>query len=124
MNRDELIFVVRESPDGGYEAHALDPSTLIKAPTVEELREKVRERVRAQFASDAAPAVIRLHTVQDEVLLVQGAPTTSSRGTEPWPELSKEGKKLALNYFNHVETQVGLAATTAYLVLVADTILV
>ena len=38
--------------------------------------------------------------------------------------LSEDGKKVALSFHDHVEGQVGLAATTAYLVLVANTILI
>jgi hypothetical protein len=39
-------------------------------------------------------------------------------------QLSEEGMKLAVNYFNHVEAQVGLAATTANVVIACDTLLI
>jgi hypothetical protein len=44
----EIIFIAKESPEGGYEAIALDHSIFTEADTYEQLREMVR---------DAAPCV-------------------------------------------------------------------
>lgn len=69
MPDTEIIFAVQESPEGGYEARALGYSIFTEADDMEELRRNVREAVHAHFDEGKAPAVIRLHTVKDEVIL-------------------------------------------------------
>ena len=69
MNRGEIIFDVREDEaDGGFVARALGHSIVTQGDTWEELRAHVREAVLCHFEEGAAPAVIRLHRVQDELL--------------------------------------------------------
>ncbi|MGA2688242.1 MAG: 2-oxoisovalerate dehydrogenase [Candidatus Korobacteraceae bacterium] len=68
MSESEIIFAVEESPEGGYEAHALGHAIFTQADSVDELREMVRDAVRCYFYEGAAPAVIRLHFVHDEVI--------------------------------------------------------
>jgi predicted RNase H-like HicB family nuclease len=69
MQRSEIIFEVVESPEGGYEAHALGESIFTEGETMEELRKNVREAVRCHFdRAEDRPALIRLHMVKDEVL--------------------------------------------------------
>ncbi len=70
MARDEIIFLVEESLDGGIEARALGHSIYSEAETLEELREAVRDAVRCHFEEADLPRVIRLHRVEDEVLAV------------------------------------------------------
>ena len=70
MKDSEIIFAVEQSPEGGYEARALGQSIFTQADSIEELREMVRDAVRCHFDSDAAPAIIRLHFVHDEVIAV------------------------------------------------------
>jgi|SRR5271169_1750456 len=123
MSQGELIFVVREPPDGGYEARALGQPIFTQADSIDELREKVRGAVHTHLKPDAAPTTIRLQFVREEVLLARAVSVPAGGPPAAALRLSEDGKRLALDYFNHVETQVGLAATTAYLVLVADTIL-
>jgi hypothetical protein len=64
----EIIFSVEESPEGGFEAHALGHSIFTEADTVEELRAMVQDAVRCHFDDADRPRVIRLHWVKDEVL--------------------------------------------------------
>lgn len=68
----EIIFEVQnDETDGGYVATALGHAIATQGETVEELREMVRDAVRCHFgdgAAGAAPSVIRLHFVRDEVL--------------------------------------------------------
>jgi hypothetical protein len=64
----EIIFSVQESLDGGYEAQALGHSIFTQAESMEELRDAVRDAVRCHFEEADRPAVIRLHTVKDEVI--------------------------------------------------------
>jgi hypothetical protein len=68
MLDSEIIFTVQQSPDGGFAAHALGHSIFTEADTLEELREMVRDAVRCHFDPEAAPRLIRLHLVKDEVI--------------------------------------------------------
>ena len=70
MKATEVIFLVEESPEGGYEAWALGQSIYTQAGTLEELREMVRDAVRCHFDEDQLPRVIRLHLVKEEVFSV------------------------------------------------------
>lgn len=68
MNGTEIIFEVEESPEGGFEAHALGHAIFTEAETLEKLREMVRDAVRCHFDAETAPRLIRLHLVKDEVI--------------------------------------------------------
>jgi hypothetical protein len=70
MKDSEIIFAVEESPEGGYEAHALGHAIFTQADSMDELREMVRDAVHCHFDEGSAPAVIRLHFVHDEVISV------------------------------------------------------
>ena len=70
MAESEIIFAVEESPEGGYEAHALGHSIHTEADTLEELRSMVQDAVRCHFDDESRPRVIRLHWVRDEVIPV------------------------------------------------------
>ncbi len=65
---NEIIFLVYESPEGGYEAHALNESIYTEADTLAELREMVRDAVACHFEEGQRPKIIRLHFVREEVL--------------------------------------------------------
>jgi predicted RNase H-like HicB family nuclease len=66
----EIIFEVHEDEaDGGYTASALGYGIHTQGETLEELRAMIREAVSTFFNdAAAAPAVIRLHFVHDEVM--------------------------------------------------------
>jgi hypothetical protein len=64
----ELVFVVEEAPEGGFIAKAVGASIVTEADDLEELRAHVRDAVRCHFEEGAAPKVIRLHHVRDEVI--------------------------------------------------------
>lgn len=68
MPKNEIIFSVQESPEGGYEARALDHSIFTQADSLEELKSMVRDAVSCHFDDVQKPAVIRLHFVKDEVI--------------------------------------------------------
>jgi hypothetical protein len=65
---NELIFLVEESQEGGYEARALGHSIFTQAESVDELRLMVEDAVRCHFDAPDVPKVVRLHFVRDEVL--------------------------------------------------------
>jgi predicted RNase H-like HicB family nuclease len=52
MTKPEITFVVEESPEGGYEAHALGYSICTQGDTIEELEEMVRDAVRCHFEAE------------------------------------------------------------------------
>jgi hypothetical protein len=64
----ELIFIVEESPEGGYEARALGHSIFTEADSYEELKKMVQDAVACHFEEADRPKVIRLHQVKDELL--------------------------------------------------------
>ena len=66
----EIIFLVEESPEGGYEARALDYSIFTEAETFEELKSMVQDAVQCHFGEEPHPSLIRLHFVKDEVIMV------------------------------------------------------
>ena len=65
---EEVVFLVRASPEGGHEASALGHPIFTEADTLAVLREQVRDAVRCHFEPGSAPRVIRLHLVTEEVL--------------------------------------------------------
>jgi hypothetical protein len=56
----EIIFVVEESPEGGYEARALGHSIFSDGDDLEELKANVKDAVATHFEADQMPRVIRL----------------------------------------------------------------
>lgn len=70
MREKEIIFLVEESPEGGYEARALGHAIFTEADSFEELKKQVRDAVQCHFDEDERPAVIRLHLVREEVIPV------------------------------------------------------
>ncbi|MCA9869690.1 MAG: 2-oxoisovalerate dehydrogenase [Caldilineae bacterium] len=69
MAATELIFLVHESDEGGYEAAALGYSIYTQADSWDELKAAVQDAVHCHFDQGAdRPAMIRLHVVHDEVI--------------------------------------------------------
>jgi len=66
----EIIFVVEESPEGGYQARALGMSIFTEADTYEELKKMIQDAVACHFEEKARPKVIRMHMVKEELLVV------------------------------------------------------
>ena len=64
----EVLFLVEESPEGGYTARAVGQSIFTEADTLAALRANVREAVECHFEDGQIPRMIRLHIVRDEVL--------------------------------------------------------
>lgn len=66
----ELIFVVEESPDGGYFARALGESIFTEADSIEEIKKAIKDAVKCHFETNNMPKIIRIHFVKDEVLTI------------------------------------------------------
>lgn len=58
----EIIFLVKDSSEGGYEAKAVSHSIFTEADTIEELRAMVKNAVECHFEESVRPKLIRLHT--------------------------------------------------------------
>jgi hypothetical protein len=56
----ELIFEVREAPEGGFTAKALSASIHTEADTLDELKEQIRDAVRCHFDPGTEPKQLRL----------------------------------------------------------------
>ena len=65
----ELVFEVTQEADGGFVAEALGEGIFTEGDTWDELRNNVREAVRAYFFDRTPPRSLRLHLVRDEVLV-------------------------------------------------------
>jgi predicted RNase H-like HicB family nuclease len=63
----ELIFVVEESPEGGFSARALGESIFTDADSLEELRANIKDAVACHFEENMLPRLIRLHFVKEEI---------------------------------------------------------
>lgn len=64
----EIIFLVKDSPEGGYEAKAVSHSIFTEADTLEELRAMIKDAVECHFDELERPKIIRLHIVREEVI--------------------------------------------------------
>jgi len=65
---DEIIFVVKESEDGGYEATAVSHLIFTQGDDWEDLKAMVTDAVRLYFSEGEAPKSIRLVFTREEVL--------------------------------------------------------
>ncbi|MFZ3085755.1 MAG: hypothetical protein WA105_01300 [Candidatus Hydromicrobium sp.] len=66
----EIIFIIEESKEGGFEARSLDYSIYTEAKDMESLKEAVKDAVVCHFGKENAPKLIRLHLVKDELITV------------------------------------------------------
>jgi len=68
MKIKEIIFIVEESLDGGYEAKAAGYSIFTEGETVEELKTNIAEAVRCHFEEQDLPSLISLRFQREEVI--------------------------------------------------------
>jgi hypothetical protein len=66
---NEIIFLVEEDVEGGYNAKALGEAIFTQGADLEELRSKIRDAVDCHFDPATKPKMIRLHFVSEEVLV-------------------------------------------------------
>ena len=67
---NEILFLVEEADDGSYRATAAGAAIHTEADTLEELQQEIRDAVHCHFDEGQAPALIRLHHVREEVLVL------------------------------------------------------
>lgn len=65
---NEIIFIVEDAIEGGFNARALGQSIFTQAETWQELEGNVREAVECHFDEGQAPQIIRLHYSREEVI--------------------------------------------------------
>lgn len=65
--KTEIIFIVEESLDGGYEAYALGNSIFTEAENVDDLKKNIKEAVACHFEETEMPKIIRVHYIKEEV---------------------------------------------------------
>ena len=65
----EIIFVVTEAEEGGFNARAVGQSIFTQGNARQEVEANVREAVRCHFEpEEPAPKLIHLHYVHDQVI--------------------------------------------------------
>ena len=64
----ELIFEIREAPEGGYTARALGESIFAEADDWPMLESEIRDAVECHYGAEERPEVVRLHFVRDQIL--------------------------------------------------------
>lgn len=64
---EELIFMVEESPEGGFIAKGLGVSIYTQADTIEALKIAVVDAVHCHY-DEVKKRIIRLHIVREEVI--------------------------------------------------------
>ncbi|HEY5392839.1 MAG TPA: hypothetical protein VIJ57_12025 [Hanamia sp.] len=65
----EIIFLIEESPEGGFIATALGESIFTDGENYEEIKRNIKDAVDCHFDEKRKPKLIRLHIVKDEVIL-------------------------------------------------------
>jgi len=65
----EIIFLIEEDPDGGYNAEGLGHCIFTEAETIEELKRNILDALKCHFDDEEEiPKIIRLHFVKEELL--------------------------------------------------------
>ena len=68
MTAKELIFLVEQDPDGGYNARALGQSIFVQADTYDSLKNNIKDALECHYdKKEDIPGIIRLHIVHDEM---------------------------------------------------------
>ncbi len=74
MNRkekmeNEIIFLVDEDIEGGYNARALGFPIFTQGDTIEEVKRNIKDALECHFdRKEDIPKIIRLHIVREEVI--------------------------------------------------------
>jgi len=63
---NEIIFIVEESSEEGFEAKELGHAIFTEGDTIEELKQNIREAIHCHFETNA-PSIVRLHYIKEEV---------------------------------------------------------
>ena len=65
----EIVFLIEQDPDGGFNAQALGHSIFTEGDNETELKQNILNAMKCHFETDTdIPQIVRLHFVRDEVL--------------------------------------------------------
>ncbi|MBZ0182725.1 MAG: 2-oxoisovalerate dehydrogenase [Melioribacteraceae bacterium] len=64
---NEIIFIIQDSIEDGFEAKAVGFSIYTEADTMDELKSKIIEAVDCHF-DENKPKLIRLHYIKEEII--------------------------------------------------------
>ena len=67
---NELIFLIEEAAEGGYNARALGESIFTQGETLEEVKSNIKDAVECHFDAENKPKILRFHIVIDEVIAI------------------------------------------------------
>jgi predicted RNase H-like HicB family nuclease len=71
MNTKEIVFIVEEDPDGGYNASALGHNIFTQADTLPQLKLMIKDALLCHFDDDEErPGIVRTRFVKDEVFSI------------------------------------------------------
>ena len=62
---EELIFLVKESEEGGYTAQGLGVAIFTEAESIPLLKEEITDAIHCHF-DESKPRLVRLHYVKEE----------------------------------------------------------
>jgi len=66
MKNKEIIFLIEESLDGGFEAKAVGYSIFTEGETENEIRKNILEAVRCHFDENEMPSYINIRFLREE----------------------------------------------------------
>ena len=66
--KNEIIFIIEESLDGGYEAKAVGESIFTEGNSLDELKKNIVDAVNCHYDEEKKPAIIRLHYIKEETI--------------------------------------------------------
>ncbi len=66
----EIVFLVKQTPQGGYTARALGYQITMEINDAENLHQQVRTAVQCYFQETDPPHAIHLHFLRNEVIAV------------------------------------------------------
>jgi hypothetical protein len=62
---EEIIFLVEESPEGGYTARALGFSIITESESIHELKQKIKDAIQSHF-DESKTRLVQLRMVKEE----------------------------------------------------------
>jgi hypothetical protein len=63
---NEIIFIVKESPEGGLEGRALEHSIFVEGETYDEIKKNIRDAIHCHFEKEP-PRIVRVHYSWEEI---------------------------------------------------------
>lgn len=70
MRNKEIIFIIEESLDGGFEARAIGYSIFTEGDSEEEVKKNILEAVQCHFDEAEIPSVINLRFIREEQIAI------------------------------------------------------